>query len=190
MLKRNLRYTYSALRKDFSGTSLLNASLHVTRRSLELPIWSLAYYHIFLPIVPKKEINTAFLLSILQGKGKKIVVPRVSGSNTLQNCLLSEDTKFKKSNWGIPEPTDCLEVSPGQIDVVFLPLLIFDVVGNRVGYGKGFYDIFLKQCRPDVVKVGLCLFDPVEVITDIHDGDIALDYCVTPKKSYSFSSAS
>ena len=81
---------------------------------------------------------------------------------------------------GHPEPTDNLFVSPQQIDLVLIPLLVFDQRGYRVGYGKGFYDRFLAQCRPDAQKIGLSLEPPVTVIDDVDDYDVALDGCVMP----------
>ncbi|WP_337251765.1 5-formyltetrahydrofolate cyclo-ligase [Maribacter halichondriae] len=88
---------------------------------------------------------------------------------------------------GVPEPVDGIEIDPMKIDVVFVPLLAFDEKGNRVGYGKGFYDDFLSKCRPNVVKVGLSLFEAEKNITGIADHDILLNYCVTPQRIYSFS---
>lgn len=73
-----------------------------------------------------------------------------------------------------------------KIDVVFVPLLAYDNKGNRVGYGKGFYDHFLSECREDVVKIGLSFFEPEEAIEDVSATDIRLDYCVTPMTVYNF----
>jgi 5-formyltetrahydrofolate cyclo-ligase len=75
------------------------------------------------------------------------------------------------------------------LDVVFIPLLAFDEKGNRVGYGKGFYDRFLAKCRPETVKIGLSFFEATPEITDVSPDDIRLDWCVTPEKVYSFSAA-
>ena len=69
---------------------------------------------------------------------------------------------------------------------MFIPLLAFDVCGNRVGYGKGFYDDFLKNCSKDTVKIGLSFFEAETVIHDVELHDVRLDYCVTPNKSYTF----
>jgi 5-formyltetrahydrofolate cyclo-ligase len=55
-----------------------------------------------------------------------------------------------------------------------------------VGYGKGFYDKFLNECRKDLVKIGLSLFNPVDKISDIQKHDIPMDYCITPEKIYAF----
>lgn len=189
MLKKDLRLKYSRLRKTISKESLLNYSLAIANKTLKLPIWNAEYFHIFLPIPEKNELDTTFILSILQGKDKTIVLPKVSGKNRLKHFLLTDSTKLKLSAWGIPEPVDGIELPEAKIDVVFVPLLAFDKTGNRVGYGKGFYDIFLQKCKSDVIKVGLSLFEAEERITDTNAYDIPLDYGVTPNTTYSFSTA-
>ena len=67
-----------------------------------------------------------------------------------------------------------------------MPLIIADKFGNRVGYGKGYYDRFLKKCDKEIIKVGLCFFDVIEKIVDITVNDIKLNYCVTPNKIIKF----
>ena len=64
--------------------------------------------------------------------------------------------------------------------MVLTPGLCFDSDGHRVGYGKGFYDRFLKKCRSNCVKVGLNHFDLVDTIEDVHQGDVRVDAVVTP----------
>ena len=87
------------------------------------------------------------LITLLQGKDKNLVVPKVTDENSMVNYLLTDNTSIKKSAWGVPEPIDGIEVPENKIDVVFVPLLAFDTQGNRVGYGKGYYDTFLRKCR-------------------------------------------
>ena len=70
--------------------------------------------------------------------------------------------------------------------MVFVPLLAFDEKGNRVGYGKGFYDQFLSKCQPETIKIGLSFFESETLISDTLSTDIQLDYCVTPTKVYNF----
>ncbi|MBQ4913153.1 5-formyltetrahydrofolate cyclo-ligase [Maribacter sp. MMG018] len=185
MLKKDLREKYALLRSELSFSELSSKSLSISNKALTLPIWSKEFYHIFLPIESKKEIDTINLLSVLQGKDKNIIVPKVHG-DILKHYLLMDNTKFIKSKWGVPEPIDGITIDPIKIDVVFIPLLAFDEKGNRVGYGKGFYDTFLKECRDDVIKVGLSLFEAEKEISDVYENDIPLDYCVTPEKNYSF----
>ena len=68
-------------------------------------------------------------------------MPRIKGTR-LENILLTDSTRLRINNWGIPEPERGLIIDPKQIEVIFIPLLIFDKKGNRLGYGKGFYDSF------------------------------------------------
>jgi 5-formyltetrahydrofolate cyclo-ligase len=70
--------------------------------------------------------------------------------------------------------------------VVFVPLLACDTKGNRVGYGKGFYDRFLDNCKPNVQKVGLSFFEPIAELKDVNSTDIKLNYLVTPEQVYRF----
>ena len=186
MLKKDLRLKYSRLRKELLPQSLLNFSLTIANKTLELPIWGDEFYHIFLAIHERKEVDTSFLLSILHGKDKNIVLPKVSSTNELKHYLLTDTTKLVASKWGIPEPVDGIEILEEKIDVVFVPLLAFDLKGNRLGYGKGYYDNFLGKCRTSVIKVGLSLFEAEQQISDVHESDIPLDYCVTPNRTYSF----
>jgi len=185
MTKEDLRLDFKNRRNKISIQFLANASLGIANNSLKLPIWNFDYYHIFLPISKNKEPDTTYLLSILHGKDKNIVLPKVSGEH-LEHYLLTDRTKLKNSAWNIPEPVDGIAISPIKIEVVFVPLLAFDEHGNRVGYGKGFYDSFLALCRPATIKVGVSLFAPVKKIVDVFEKDVPLDYCVTPEKNYSF----
>lgn len=187
MLKKDLRLKYSHLRKEHTSQSVLNSSLTIANKILELPIWAGEFYHIFLAIPEKNEVDTSFILSILHGKDKNIVLPKVTEAANLKHYLLTDSTKLVASKWGVPEPMDGIEIPEEKIDVVIIPLLAFDEKGNRVGYGAGYYDNFLSKCRSDVIKVGLSLFDAEDTITDSNENDIPLNYCVTPKTVYSFS---
>ncbi len=186
MFKKDLRLKYAALRNTLSPDKRISLSLEIANTLLEIPIWTFDYYHIFLSITEKLEIETSFILSILQGKDKNVVVPKTKTDNSFVNYLLTDHMRIKKNKWGIPEPMGGIEVAPSKIDVVFLPLLAFDEMGNRVGYGKGFYDTFLGQCSHNVLKVGLSFFEAEKKIADIREDDTPMDYCITPKKIYKF----
>ncbi|PIB27237.1 5-formyltetrahydrofolate cyclo-ligase [Maribacter sp. 4U21] len=186
MLKKDLSIKYSELRKSLTPAQLASQSLRISNNALQLPIWSFDYYHIFLPIQEKMEIDTVNIISILQGKDKNIVVPKIRAKTYLEHYLLTDSTLFVTNSWGVPEPVDGILIDPKKIDVVFLPLLAFDEMGNRLGYGKGFYDQFLKECRPDVLKIGLSVFEAEISIDDVNNDDVPLNFCITPEKNYTF----
>ncbi len=185
--KEELRNHYRNLRSKLSPEERDNASLSIANQLLKLPIWEYTYYHIFLQIAEQMEVDTSYILTLLHGRDKDVVVPRVNKGRTLDHILLTDSTRLRKNSWNIPEPVGGLQVPPGEIDVVFVPLLAFDEQGHRIGYGGGFYDRFLADCREDTVKIGLSFFAPLASIEGRETHDIALDYGVTPDRTYSFS---
>jgi 5-formyltetrahydrofolate cyclo-ligase len=187
MNKKEARQKYKAARQTLSTEEIEAKSLAIANQLLLLDIWKSSYFHLYLPIKSQKEVDTEYLLQILAGKDKEIVVAK-SDFQTLKmtHFLLTDNTKFIINDYGIPEPIDGLEVPITKIDVVFVPLLAYDVKGNRVGYGKGFYDIFLSECKPETLKIGLSFFAPEAPISEVSLTDIRLDYCVTPERIYRF----
>ncbi len=187
MTKSELRTKYKQLRHELSEHDIEELSLGIANQLVKMAIWEFQYFHAFLPIVEKKEVDTEFILHVLAGKDKEIVVSKSDfGSMRMRHFLLTDSTKFQKNQYGISEPVDGLEVPFSKIDVVLIPLLAFDKLGNRVGYGKGFYDKFLMECRQNVLKIGLSFFEAEDMIADVWDGDIKMDYCITPKAIYEF----
>lgn len=104
----------------------------------------------------------------------------------LRAVIVDDNTFFETNKFGIDEPIDGIDMIPTEIDMFIVPLLGFDKKGNRVGYGKGCYDRFLKKCRKDCIKIGFSYFDAIEKIEDANQYDVKLDYCITPEKSYTF----
>jgi 5-formyltetrahydrofolate cyclo-ligase len=187
MLKKELRQKYKELRKQLSENEIEEWSLQIANQLIRLDIWQHSFYHLFLPIESQKEVNTEYILQVLAGKDKNIVLSKSDFSTReMTHFLLTDNTTIKKNEYDIPEPIDGLEVPVSKIDVVFVPLLAFDEKGNRVGYGKGFYDKFLAACKPEILKIGVSFFESENVISDVLNTDIQLDFCVTPTKVYNF----
>lgn len=187
MNKIELRKKYKDLRSLLSAEELEEKSLAIANQLLKLAIWQKTYYHLFLSIEKQKEINTEYILQILAGKDKEIVISKSDfETGRMTHFLLTDNTKIIKNDYGIPEPVDGLEVPVVKIDVVFVPLLAFDKNGHRVGYGKGFYDRFLSECKPTTIKIGLSFFEPEDLIEDVFESDIKLNYCITPQSIHTF----
>jgi len=185
--KNKIRNAYKAKREKLSALDLEEKSLAIANQLLSLPIWEYQFFHLFLSILQHKEVDTEFILHILNGKDKNIVVSK-SDFKTLemQHFLLTDATPIKVNEWGIPEPQNGIEIQPQQLEVVFIPLLAFDLNGNRIGYGKGFYDRFLENCSPKIIKIGLSFFKAEGQLIEASPWDVPLDYCVTPEKIYTF----
>ncbi|MEP6931941.1 MAG: 5-formyltetrahydrofolate cyclo-ligase [Flavobacterium sp.] len=185
--KKELRLQYKNLRKELSPEEVEEKSLGIANNLIQLPIWDKTYYHVFLPIEEQKEVNTEYVLHLLSGKDKEIVISKSDfETRGMSHFLLTDNTKIKKNEYNIPEPVNGLPVVSEMIEVVFVPLLAFDILGNRVGYGKGFYDKFLSECKPETIKIGFSFFEAESQIDDVFELDIKLDYCITPLKVYHF----
>ena len=189
MYKKDIRALYLSRRKFFTPSSVKKQSTLLINALEYLPIWHFKYFHLFLSIPGKSEVQTVQIRDMLYAKKKQVVVPKIVGPGLLEHFLLTPDTELAVNKWGIPEPVSGPRISPKDIEVVFVPLLAFDKSGNRVGYGKGFYDRFLAQCKTQVVKIGLSLFEAEEKITDIDERDVPLNYCITPSQTYCFESS-
>ncbi len=145
--------------------------------------------HIYLPIKKKNEIDTFPVIRFLRliAPHVTIVIPRSNFKTyELQNIICNDQTILSENNYGIMEPVDGTIIPYEDIDMVICPLLSFDKNGYRVGYGKGFYDRFLSQCRKDVIKIGLSYFEPLENIEDIDSHDVKLNYAISPSKLWEF----
>jgi 5-formyltetrahydrofolate cyclo-ligase len=145
--------------------------------------------HSFIPLIKNKEPDTWIIIDWIRTKfpDVRISLPRVvEKTRELQNFYFDDRFPLKKNKWGLEEPTQGEATQIQDIDLVIVPLMAFDRKGNRVGYGKGFYDKFLAKTRPDCKRVGLSFFEPVDHIDNITSQDMPLHHCITPKNFYKF----
>lgn len=147
--------------------------------------------HSFIGDLARNEIDTKHIRLILQREfpEMKWAAPRmIPGTKRLEHCAWNDETELIANRWGIeePDPETSQSIEIREIDAVLVPLVAFDQQGHRVGYGGGYYDRFLAQCRPDTLKIGLSHFEPIEAMEDVDEWDIKLDTCVTPDAIYSW----
>lgn len=185
--KKTIRQEAMARRKYLTPLQQDEMSLAIANQLLRCDIWQGTYYHLFLTMAQKGEVDTHPILDILHGRDKQIVISKANFEQvSLRHFLLDENTRIMTSKFGIPEPESGQEVSPDLLDVVFVPLLAYDKKGMRLGYGKGFYDRFLAQCPESCKKVGLSFFDPESDLIPSEPWDLALDFVVTPSAFHRF----
>ncbi|GGG37832.1 5-formyltetrahydrofolate cyclo-ligase [Hymenobacter glacieicola] len=190
MLKADLRREALARRRELTKEELARRSAGLWQQLQQaFPVAAWQWLHVFLPIPRQQEPDTWLLIRQLWAElpGLQLAVPVVQpNGQTLRHFHLTPETQLIDNRWAIPEPVGAEEVLPFQLDAVLIPLLAFDETGHRVGYGKGFYDRFLRECRPDVVRIGVSLEPPVPRITDVWEGDTRLHACLTPARVWRF----
>ena len=147
------------------------------------------WLHLFLPLARRNEPDTWGFVRWVWGEelALRLATPVVQPDGvSLKHYELLPDSQLTQNRWGItepvPDPITAPEVRPAMLDAVLVPLLAVDETGQRVGYGGGFYDRFLAQCRPGTQFIGLNLLNepPVHRITDVLPTDVPLTACLTP----------
>ena len=187
MSKKEFRQKYKLLRQELSDAEINEKSEVIVTNLKTLNIWNKNVYHVFLTINTLKEVETSPIIKLLKELEKQIVISKSDfETRIMQHFVLSEASIIKTNQFQIPEPIGGVAVTPEILEVVFVPLLAYDVIGNRVGYGKGFYDAFLSQCKPDVIKIGLSFFEAEPRFEFSEPHDVLLDFCITPNQVYIF----
>ncbi|MDQ1087011.1 5-formyltetrahydrofolate cyclo-ligase [Siphonobacter sp. SORGH_AS_1065] len=192
MTKAELRKEFRQKRQGLTDEELVIHSQAIAQHLiLSSLVTSIHTLHVFLPIRKKKEVDMYEVIHRVQESYPQINIV-VSRSNPdtrrLTHYLLTATTEIVENQWGIPEPVPGTspEIADAEIDAVLIPLMAFDLAGNRVGYGMGFYDRFLSRCRQEVQKIGVSFFEPVPLITDITSDDVPLTACITPQEIWHF----
>ena len=188
MTKQEVRETYIAKRKAISPRELEEISDNICHMVFSRYQLEGKKISIFLPIERNKEINTYKIWEKAKAFGAQVAIPKANfKTNEMKQVIFESEDQLEISEYGIPEPKKGRVVAAEHFDYVFVPMLACDEHGNRVGYGKGFYDRFLKKCSPRCTFVGLGHFDElVEQIDGVEFHDIKLNACITPNKMYRF----
>jgi len=189
--------TKALLRKEFLQKRLSLSEAEYTQLNFQLyqlffssiDLSFVKVLHTFLPLQKNKEPDTWIIIDRIRREFPhiRLSLPRVErATEALENIFFEGLHQLEENAWGLAEPKQGVPTPPQQIDMVLVPLLACDTNGQRVGYGKGFYDKFLATCRPDCITVGISLFEPVEPIEDVNAFDVSLQYCLTPATLHHF----
>lgn len=184
--KHNLRQDAKAQRKLLSMDKIEYFSIQIAEQVSTHFSFSNKKISCFLSMESQREVRTDQLLEALAPHNLLFVPVTQFNQGTMIQVPFRLGDALQMNAYQIPEPIAKLNpIAPNDLDVVFIPLLQADQQGNRIGYGKGFYDRYLALCRPDVIKIGLNFFEPLAAIPS-EGTDIPLNYLITPTKVYEF----
>jgi 5-formyltetrahydrofolate cyclo-ligase len=184
MNKAELRKIYLQKRQALSEAEYAQLNFQLYQQFfVNIDLSFIKVIHTFLPVASKHEPDTWLIIDRLRREFPhiRISIPKTdSRSNILESFYFEGLHQLVTTAWGIQEPRHGIPTETEKIDMVLVPLLAFDKIGQRVGYGKGFYDRFLKDCKPACIKAGLSFFEAEEKIDNTNVLDVPLDLCVTP----------
>jgi 5-formyltetrahydrofolate cyclo-ligase len=189
MTKNQLRILYKNKRNDISETEKLKLDDLLLIQFQKFDFSGIQSLFTYWPMENHTEPNVNLMARFLRLMIPEILIayPVIDFTSfSMKAIIADESTDFKTNEWGGTEPMGNLELKHQKIDLIFIPLLAFDKLGYRVGFGKGYYDRFLAHSKKETVKIGFSYFEPIDLISDTNQFDVPLNYCITPQIIYEF----
>lgn len=184
-MKKQLRKDIIAARMAQSPEEIAEKSARIAEKVKSLPEFQKAGLIMFY-LDFRNEVATGELISYCLANGKRVVIPITDTKNIrlIPSELKDYPGDLTSGTWGILEPKpECVRpVEPTEIDLVIVPGVSFDVKGNRLGYGGGFYDRFLRQTREDTVFAALAF--ELQIRDDVYpeEHDYPVHYVITEER--------
>jgi len=128
------------------------------------------------------EVNVIKILEVLEKKKYQISLPKVKTNSQMDFFCWSIKDPLSINKFGIPEPTSEQMVIPS---ILLVPLVAFDKNLNRIGYGGGFYDRYIRKIKKNkkAITIGLAYsFQKIKEVPTNHN-DMKLDFIVTEKEN-------
>jgi 5-formyltetrahydrofolate cyclo-ligase len=188
MTKEEIRKEYKQKRRKISASEKdkLEDLMLIQFQKLKLP--SKTFLMSYLPIEVQNEYDPWLVeeyYRLINYESNLVYPVMYAKEEIMKGFIVHDENEFVENNFGVLEPIGGVKIDPKDIGIMFVPLVAFDKKGNRVGYGKGYYDKYLATCSPSLIKIGFSFFDPIE-INDLEATDKKLNYCITPTTTYKF----
>lgn len=180
--KQELRETVLQKRKQYTEEEWCSKSKKIIAKLLKSDAYKIAdTVHSYVSMNDRREVWTdPFIEQILKDQ-KKAVVPVVNFSDdTLSHSLIHSLDELEMNDWGVREPKRIDPISISELNMIVIPMAAADKQGNRLGYGKGFYDRFLEQTS--ATKIGLTFHDFLFDEIPVEEFDIKLDTIITEEE--------
>ena len=185
MSKRSIRAQFLAERRLLSEVQRDKLSQLVQKRFLASELFeeaeSLALYS-----AVHNEVMTDLVGEHALAAGKKLAFPRVAGDK-LEFVEIASLDDLAPGSFAVPEPSAGRQVAVAALDLVVVPGVVFDRIGHRLGYGQGYYDRALEECRSDCQKVGFAYdFQIVGSLPTMEEHDRTLSALMTEQRRLNF----
>lgn len=177
MDKTEIRQKIKQLRLNSHDDELFKNSVTINQKLFEHPYYKDAKMIGFY-VSKQYEVETILLMEQALKK-KRIAVPKVEG-NIMNFYRIQSLSDLQEGHFHVFEPTTPYIIRPNKMDLIIVPLVAFNRKLYRVGYGKGFYDKYLKEYQGHTIGLA---FSFQEVDSDFEEGfDLPLDVIITEKE--------
>lgn len=180
--KESIRKDLLDTRKNLSDSDVVEKSRQIFQQLINLSDFQAAgHIHSYVSMATQNEVDTREIIQFCIDRGKKISVPKMEPDGELSHHTITSIEELKMNSWGVPEPSTFSAVKLSKIELIIVPMVAGDLKKNRIGYGKGYYDRFLKKV--EAIKIGL-LFECqlLGKTIPVNAYDVPLDILVTEKR--------
>jgi len=173
--KNELRKYYKNLRQSLTSDTVSEKSNIICGLFTESDLYKNAEtVMLYSPI--RNETDTRTIIKKAFEDGKRVVLPVTCGDD-IYGVYLTAGSVMAKGRFDVPEPQNAEKADKMDIDIAAVPGIAFDRKGGRIGFGKGYYDRFLKDIR--AVKIALCYDFQIADSIDTETFDIKMEYIIT-----------
>lgn len=182
--KIELRERMRFRRDSLTAAERIEKSQQIAKRLFALPEFQKAKTVAFFLSIGS-EVNTRWMIERALRLKKKVLVPVTKKEVELVEFPGWED--LKPGKFGVPEPVDAKpgtrnrKPGAGKPGVIIVPGLAFDRRGNRLGYGKGYYDRLLRELK--TIRIGIAFGCQIVGEVPAGKGDERMDYVVTENET-------
>lgn len=182
MNKNNLRKILKQKREDINNAKRKNYSKLIFKNFLFFfekflkNIRNILIYNSF-----QSEVDTKKFIKFFWEKNINVYIPAIINDKIIA-VKFSPDDKLNKGKYGILEPVKKIKIKNiKSLNIVFVPGIGFDINGNRIGFGKGYFDRFLKNLDEKTIKIGLAFSKQIVKKIPATKQDIKMNYIITEK---------
>ncbi len=176
LLRNEILLIRDSLEKEVKG----NMDYEIYNRLINSDLYIKAE-NIFIYISFGEEIETKSIINKALKDGKKVYIPKIyKEDKSMKAVRLKSINELKENSMGILEPIDDSDyINKEKIDIIIVPGVVFDLQGNRIGYGGGYYDRYLEDIKEIKNKVVLAYDLQIVDFIDAETHDIKFDYIIT-----------
>ena len=179
-MKEGLRQEFFQRRKKLSSQEVEEKSQAIKALLAKLPEYrtgqNISFY-----VSRENEVKTHEMIRDCLNEGKTVSVPVIEGKY-IQLSELKDFNDLKPGAFNILEPGKKRVINPAELDVIIVPGLAFDLQGNRIGFGRGYYDRLLRETSEQTLRVGLTFESQITDHLPCTDLDEPVNVIVTEKR--------
>lgn len=181
-MKDLLRMQNLQKRNSLCTRDLGEKSVAIKEKLFSLPEFQGAEKILFFVEIGNEVRTNPMILEAL-ARGKIIAVPKSDFANrTMQAIQIDSLDVLEKTKIGLFEPKTGEEIPAMEIDLIIVPGVAFDAQGHRLGFGKGFFDKFLRGTRREACKIALSFECNIEESVPYASHDALMNKIITEER--------